>query len=88
VFVNQCLGRILNIKWLDKISIEDLQQRVKQTCIKQQIRKKKSCFIGHTLYKPQGAIERHALDYYTGIVRMQGRRADQELHGKEKQKGN
>jgi hypothetical protein len=43
LFVNQCLQRTLNIKWLDKISNEELRHRMKQTSIEQEINERKWC---------------------------------------------
>ena len=73
VFVNRCLRRILKVKWLDKISNEEFWQRTKQTPIKQQIKERKWRWIGHTFHKPQGAIERHALDWNPQGTRKSGR---------------
>jgi hypothetical protein len=63
VFVNRCLRCILIVKWVDKIPNEALWQRTKSTPIQQQIKERKWRWIGHTLRKPQDAIERHALNW-------------------------
>jgi hypothetical protein len=63
VFVNRCLRRILNVKWPDIITNGELWQRMKQTPIEEQIKEGTWRWIGHTLRKPQGATERHALDW-------------------------
>jgi hypothetical protein len=73
VFVTRCLRRILNVKRLGKISKEELWQRTKQTPVKQQIKKRKWHWIGPTLRRPQGAVERHALDWNTWGTRKRGR---------------
>jgi hypothetical protein len=59
--------------WLDKISNEELWQRTKQTPIEQQIKERKSCWIGHTLCKPEDAIETHALNWNPQGTRNRGR---------------
>jgi hypothetical protein len=66
IFVNRCLRRILNVKCLHKISYEELWHRTKKTPTEQQKKERKWRWIDHTLRKPQGAIERHALDWNPG----------------------
>jgi hypothetical protein len=46
---------------------------MKQTPTEQQIKERNWCWIGHTLHKPQGAIERHALDWNPQGTRRRGR---------------
>jgi hypothetical protein len=69
VFVNCCLRWILNLWWPDILSNEDLWEITKQEPITAQIRKRKWCWIGHTLRKPEGSIEKAALDWNPQGVR-------------------
>ena len=60
VFVNNCLGRIINIKWPDKIKNTDLWEKTKQIPVEQDIKKKKMAMdrahVKETnkLYNPAG----------------------------------
>ena len=49
VFVNRYLRRILNIYWPETISNEELRNRAKEDSIKNQIRRRKWNWIGHTV---------------------------------------
>ena len=60
-FINKCLRRIMNIKWTDKIANQELWRITKQKPIEIQI--KKWNWIGRTLCKEAGAIEKTALDW-------------------------
>jgi hypothetical protein len=51
---------------------------------KQQKKKRKLCWIGHTFSKPQGAIETHALDWK---IKVQGRGEQKEYLEKNKRIG-
>ena len=62
IFVNKCLRRIMNIKWTDKITNEELWRIAHQKSIENQIKGRKWNWIGHTLRKETGAIEKTALD--------------------------
>jgi len=50
------------VRWLDKISNEEFWQRTQETPTEQQIKERKWRWIDHKLGKPQGIIERHALN--------------------------
>ena len=50
-FVNKCLRRIMNIKWTDKITNEELWRITHQKSIENQIKRRKWNWIGHTLRK-------------------------------------
>ena len=45
----------------------------KQMSTEQIITERKLCWIGHSLGKPQGATERHALDWNPQATRTRGR---------------
>jgi hypothetical protein len=62
-FINKCSRRIINIKWTDKITNEELWRITKQKPIEIQIKRRKWNWIGHTLRKEAGAIEKTALDW-------------------------
>ncbi|KAL8622673.1 hypothetical protein ACOMHN_009307 [Nucella lapillus] len=61
-FINRCLSNILNIRWPEVISNEDLWTRTKQTPIGEDISKRKWGWIGHTMRKPPSNVTRQALD--------------------------
>ncbi|OOY74536.1 reverse transcriptase domain-containing protein, partial [Solemya velum gill symbiont] len=62
-FVNRCLRNILNIRWPDVISNEDLWRRTNQTSVEEDIKKRKWGWIGHTMRKPPSNATRQALDW-------------------------
>ena len=62
-FVNRCLRRILNVRWPDMISNEDLWKVTGEIPIGNQIKQRKWRWIGHSLRKPDGAIEKQALGW-------------------------
>ena len=72
-FVNNCMRRILNIKWYDKIRNEDVWERTEQEPMEQQIMNRKWRWIGHTLRKPDSSITRQALSWNPQGKRKQGR---------------
>jgi len=53
----------MNIKWTDKITYEELWRITHQKSIENQIKRRKWNWIGHTLGKETGAIEKTALDW-------------------------
>ena len=73
LFVNKCLRRIMNIKWADKITYEELWRITHQKSIENQIKRRKLNRIGHTLHKETGAIEKTALDWNPQGCRRRGR---------------
>ena len=72
-FVNRCLRRIMNIRWPETITNEELWKRTKQTSIEGEIRKRKWGWIGHTLRKPANNITRQALQWNPQGKRRRGR---------------
>jgi hypothetical protein len=62
-FVNNYLRRIVNIKWFDRITNDDLWSITKQESIENQIKRRKWNWIGHTLRKERGVIVKTALDW-------------------------
>ena len=72
-FVNRCLRNILNIRWEDRVSNEDLWQRTGQERIEVQIMRRKWGWLGHTLRKPASNIARHALRWNPQGKRRPGR---------------
>ena len=60
-FTNRCLRNILNIRWPEVVSNEQLLDKTKQTPIETEIRKRKWGWIGHTLRKPASNITRQPL---------------------------
>jgi hypothetical protein len=63
----------MNIKWTDKIANEELWRITKQKPIKIQIKRRKWNWIGHTLRKEAGVIEKTALDWNPQGYRRRGR---------------
>jgi hypothetical protein len=57
IFVNKCLRRIMNIKWIDKIKNGELWRITQQKPIENQIKRRKWNWTGDTLRKEAGAIE-------------------------------
>jgi hypothetical protein len=53
----------MNIKWANKITNEELWRITKQKPIETQMKRRKWNWIGHTLCKEAGAIEKIALDW-------------------------
>lgn len=72
-FVNRCLRRLLNVWWPEIISNEDLWRDTGQTKIELQIRRRKWSWLGHTLRKDDGAIEKKALEWNPQGARRRGR---------------
>jgi hypothetical protein len=70
IFVNKWLRRIMNIKWTDKITKEELWRISHRKSIKKQI--KKCNWIGHRLRKETGATEKTALDWNPQGYRRRG----------------
>ena len=62
-FTNRCLRNILNIRWPEVVSNEQLWDKTKQAPIETEIRKRKWGWIGQTLGKPASNITRQALDW-------------------------
>jgi hypothetical protein len=73
IFINKCLRRIINIIWTNKIRNEELWRITKQKPIEIQIKRRKWNWIGHTLCKEAGAIEKTALDWNPQGYRGRGR---------------
>lgn len=73
VFVNRCLRRIMNIHWPHVIKNEDLWRETGQVQVKMQIRERKWRWLGHTLRKPDGTIEKRALEWNPQGARRRGR---------------
>jgi hypothetical protein len=52
----------MNIKWINKITNEELWRITQQKPIENRIKRRKWNWIGYTLHKETGAIEKTALD--------------------------
>jgi hypothetical protein len=63
VSINRCLRRIINIRWTEPTSNEDLWKITKQQPTAIQIKMRKWRRIGYTLREPTGSIEKAALDW-------------------------
>jgi hypothetical protein len=73
IFSNRCLRCIINRRWRDMISNENSWVVINQQPIGNQIKERKLRWIGHTLRKTEGAIERAALDWNPQGARRRGR---------------
>ena len=72
-FINQCLRRILKIRWPDTISNKDLWHRTKQKPVEIEISQRRWRWIGHTLRKPPTSTTRHVLRWNPQGRRSRGR---------------
>jgi len=63
----------MNIKWTDKITNKELRRITHQKSIKNQIKRRKLNWIGHTLHKGKGAIKKTAFDWNPHGYRRRGR---------------
>ena len=72
-FINNCLRRLCNIRWPQKITNEELWKKTHQTPVIQEIRMRKWRWIGHTLSKPRNNITRQALKWNPQGKRKRGR---------------
>ena len=65
--------RILNIRWPEVISNEELWGRTNQSHIEESIKRRKWKWIGYTLRKPENNITRSALEWNPQVFRRRGR---------------
>ncbi|XP_071160139.1 uncharacterized protein [Mytilus edulis] len=72
-FVNKCLRNILNIRWQNKISNNELWRRTKQQPATQTIKARKWKWIRHTLRKKDTHITKQALEWNPQGHRKRGR---------------
>ncbi len=72
-FTNKCLRNILNIRWPEVISNEQLWDRTRQNPIDIDVKKRKWGWIGHTLRKPVTNVTRQALSWNPQGRRKVGR---------------
>ena len=72
-FLNNCLRRILKIRWPDTISNTNLWESTRQLPAEEEIRKRRWGWIGHTLRKPPTSITRQALKWNPQGKRKRGR---------------
>ena len=68
-----CLRKIMNIRWPEKISNINLWQRTNQHPIDTDILQRRWRWLGHTLKKPQNSITRTALTWNPQGKRRKGR---------------
>jgi hypothetical protein len=62
----------MNIRWFDRITNEDLWSITQQETIENQIKRRKCNWIGHTLCKETGPIEKMASDWNPQGYRRRG----------------
>ncbi|VDP16791.1 unnamed protein product [Schistosoma margrebowiei] len=60
VFINSCLRKILQIRWPDTISNNQLWERTNQIPVEEEIRKKRWKWIGHTLRRAPNCVTKQA----------------------------
>ena len=63
----------MNVKWTDKITNEELWRITNQKSIENQMKIRKWNWIGHTLRKETGVIQKTALDWNPQGYRRRGR---------------
>ncbi|VDO86968.1 unnamed protein product [Schistosoma curassoni] len=63
VFINSCLCKILNIRWLGNISNSLLCERTNQLATEEETRKRRWTWIGHTLRKSSNGVTRQVLTW-------------------------
>jgi len=63
----------MNIKWTNKITKEELWRIIYQKSIDNQIKRRRCNWIGTTLRKETGAVEKTALDWNRQGYRTRGR---------------
>ena len=73
VFINNCIRRILRIKWSDRVPNRDLWEMSKQDPVEVEIVRRRWKWIGHTLRKPPTSITRQALSWNPQGKRGRGR---------------
>ena len=73
IFLNRSLRRILNIKWQDKITNEEVWAATNQQPIETTIRGRKWRWIGHTLRRDGHCITKQALRWVPQGNRNRGR---------------
>ena len=73
VFINTCLRKILQIRWPDKISNEELWRRTNQQPVEEDILQRCWRWIGHTLRKPASNTIRQYLTWNPQGKRKRGR---------------
>ena len=73
VFINNCLRRIFNIRWPEKISNKELWQKTNQPSVEKKLKRRKCRWIGYTLRKPKHSITRQALQWNPQGKRGRGR---------------
>ncbi|VDP00760.1 unnamed protein product [Schistosoma margrebowiei] len=82
VFINSCLRKILQIRWLDAISNNQLWERTNQIPAEEEVKK---CWkwIGHTLRKAPNCVTRQAFTWNPQRQRRRGRPKNTLLRGME-----
>ena len=73
IFVNKSLRRIIDIKWTNKMTREELRRITHQNSIENHMQRRKWNRIGHTLRKETREIEKTALDWNPRGYRRRGR---------------
>ena len=73
VFINNCLRRILNIRWPKKVSNKEFWQKTNQPPVEEELKRRKWRWIGHTLRKPKHNITRQTLRWNPQWKRGTGR---------------
>ncbi|VDP46315.1 unnamed protein product [Schistosoma curassoni] len=72
VFINNCLRKILQIRWPDTISNNVLWERTNQISVEKEIRKKQWKCTGYTLRKSPNCVTRQALTWSPQRQRRSG----------------
>ena len=88
VFINNCLRRIFNINWKDKITNKELWNMAEQNSMETTITRRKWTWIGHTMRKAGSSITKKALRWTPQGCRDRGRPKNTWKRTVEKELGN
>jgi hypothetical protein len=72
-FINRCLLRILQVRWPETISNQNLRKRTAQVPLEEEIKRRKWGWLGHILWKPHADVNRTALEWNLQGSRRRGR---------------
>ena len=75
-FESGCLRKLLNIRWFDRVSEEELRRRTGQRSIVEELKKSRWRWYGHVLRMPDQRIPKQAMHWRPAGRRRVGRPKD------------
>ena len=72
-FQHKCLGRLLKIYWLMRVSNEEVPKRANLKTISEQVKRRRGTWIGHVLRMDNSSLPRVALTWAPEGKRNRGR---------------